>query len=85
MQIYPQEIAAITYVPQLPPQARKLVEELADSFSWILRSAMFWSNLWSLAGRGTIQPTDLSRKEWVLSIVWCVLPWLGNGAFSGKD
>ena len=61
-----QEIAAITYVPQLPLQARKLVEELADSFSWILRRAIFLEQ--SLVPRRawyywfTGQPTTRARN-----------------------
>ncbi|CAE7745598.1 dnc [Symbiodinium sp. CCMP2456] len=42
MEIYLQEITAATFVPQLPPQAREVIGDLAAAFSGVLSRALFF-------------------------------------------
>ena len=52
MEIYLQEVTAITYVPRLPSEARAAVESLALGFSGILEQALFF------------EKASIPRKAW---------------------
>ena len=67
MEIYLQEVTAITYVPRLPAEARAAVESLAASFAWILEKALFFEES-SIPRRAWYylfadRPTALARKD----------------------
>ena len=51
-EIYLQEIAAVTYVPRLPADARAKVEQLAAAFPWVLARAIFFEH------------SKIPRKAW---------------------
>ena len=42
MEIYPQEVEAVTYFPSLRPEARLFLEQMADSFPSVLASAQIY-------------------------------------------
>eukprot|EP00439_Symbiodinium_sp_Y106_P062726 s1976_g9.t1 len=42
MEIYLQEVVAVTFLPRLPPTTRASVEQLAADFPWILQRALFF-------------------------------------------
>ena len=52
MEIYLQEVTAITYVPRLPGEARAVIESLALNFAWILEKALFF------------EESSIPRKAW---------------------
>ena len=52
MEIYLQEIAAVTCVPRLPAEVRTKVEQLAAAFPWALSRAVFFEN------------SKIPRKAW---------------------